>query len=201
MTTWARRASAGACAALILAAAVSTASARSFSLSSEQISAAWSPLNFIVGSFEPITIRCVLSLEGSFHARTFAKVREALVGYITRPAIHSPCTNGEFHVLAETAPWHLRYEGFTGALPRITSIRTRLIEFSIWFNSALGLRCLYRSTVTNPAALTLFFESGTPTSAALEVTLPETQGGMCLGTIRIEGTGGRVTTAATLSLI
>jgi len=200
MRTWACRASAGACAALILAVAVSPASARSFSLSSQQIGVAWSPLNFIVGPFESNTIRCTLSLEGSFHTRTFAKVRESLVGYVTRSAIQSPCTNGEFHVLAET-PWHLRYEGFTGALPRITSIRTRLIEFSIWFNSALGPRCLYRSTVTNPAAFTLSFESGIPTGAALEVSLPETQGGMCLGTIRVEGRGGRVTTEATLSLI
>jgi len=169
-------------------------------MSSPQIAVAWSPLNFIVGPFESNTIRCVLSLEGSFHSRTFAKVRESLVGYVTRSGIHSPCTNGEFHVLAEI-PWHLRYEGFTGALPRITSIKTRLIEFSIWFNSALGPRCLYRSTPTNPAAFTLFYEAGIPTSAALEVSLPETQGGMCLGTIRIEGRGGSATTEATLSLI
>jgi hypothetical protein len=200
MSTWARRVSAGACAALILAVAVPTASARWFSTSSQQISAVWSPLNFIVGPFESNTIRCVLSLEGSFHTRTFAKVREALVGYVTRPAIQAPCTNGEFHVLAET-PWHLRYEGFTGALPRITSIKLRLVEFSIWFNSALGPRCLYRSTVTNPAAFTLSLESGTPTSAALEVSLPETQAGMCFETIRIEGRGARVTTTATVSLI
>jgi len=201
MRTWARRGSAAVFAALVLAAVVSTASANRLSTSSQQIRATWSQVSF---EFGVGTIRCKVTLEGSFHARTFTKVRETLLGYITRAVIQTPCEFGELHFLAETLPWHLHYESFTGTLPRMTSVRFKIAEMSLWFTREFGIRCLYRSSFAfawlrgEPPLI--------PASASMEGSLPETQGGICLGTIRFEGRGGRLTneggsTEVTLTLI
>jgi hypothetical protein len=211
MGSWARRGSAGVCAALVLAAVVSTASANRLSTSSQPVRATWSQVSFEFGPGIG-TIRCAVTLEGSFHGRTFAKAREALVGYITRALIQTPCSNAELHFLGETLPWHLRYEAFTGTLPRMTSVRFKLAELSLWFTREFGIRCLYRSPLSftwfrgEPSPIPEFPEFGTPASVSLEGSLPENQGGICLGTIRVEGRGGRLTTEGgstevTLSLI
>lgn len=210
MRTWAFRAAVGASAALVLAVTVATASAGRLQTSSQQVRAAWSQVEFVIG--EGIgTIRCALTLEGSFHARTFTKARETLVGYVTRASIR-PCTNGELNLLAESLPWHLRYDSFTGTLPRITSIRFRVVGFSLWFEYMFGIRCLYRSTLTftwfrgEPSPIPEFPEFETPASVSLEGSMPESGGGFCPGTIRVAGRGGRLTnlgtsTEVTLTLI
>jgi hypothetical protein len=195
MRTWVRRASVSVCAALVLAAAVATASAVRLQTSSQQFRAAWSQVGFTAGIAG--TIRCALTLEGSFHTRSFAKTSGALLGYITRAAMASPCTNGELHVLSETLPWHVRYDSFAGTLPRFTSIRFALIGFSIWFR-LLEVRCLYRSTEAAPLYVTWFRgepspfpefpEFETPPSFRLEGSLFESQRGTCLETLRLEGT-------------
>lgn len=193
MRTWLRGAAACGCAALVLAVAVETASASRLQPSSQQVRAAWSPVTFVVGEGLG-TIRCDLTLEGSFHARTFAKVREALVGNVTSASINSTCTGGVLHLLTESLPWHLRYDSFAGTLPRLTSIRFQLVGFSLWF-TLLGSTCLYRSTAEAPLSVTWFRgeafeppEFEIPPKVTLEGPLHERQGGMCLGTITLEGT-------------
>jgi hypothetical protein len=119
-------------ASVALTALVSTASARSFSLSNQNFRVTWSSLEFVV---EGVRILCPTTIEGSFHSRTIAKVVGSLIGYITRAIIRRPCVNGTmwFHsgeaneVLTgsfpSNLPWHIQYGGFVGALPNITSVR------------------------------------------------------------------------------
>lgn len=114
-------------AALLLSAAVSTASATRLSVSNQNIRATWARLEF---ASSLVTIRCPVTLEGSFHTRTIAKVARSLIGAITRVLIkRESCTNGEALPKAESLPWHVTYESFTGTLPNITAVNLLLSRF------------------------------------------------------------------------
>jgi hypothetical protein len=111
-------------AALLLASALSTASARNLSTNTQNIRTTWSRLEF-VGT---LTVRCPVTLEGSFHSRTIPKVARLLIGAVTRIDIRSAsCTGGTATVAR--LPWHITYEGFTGTLPSISSVRLLLQRF------------------------------------------------------------------------
>jgi hypothetical protein len=125
-------------AALILATTVTTASAGRLSTSESSIRTSWTSLEFVAG---PVTVRCRLTLEGSFHSRTIAKVREALIGAITRAIVAHRCTNGEawadngvepqpLGIAPNRLPFHLTYESFATSLPNIASINLLLSRIS-----------------------------------------------------------------------
>ena len=119
MRTFARTSTVVLAAALLLAAAVSTASAGSLSVANQTIRVTWSSLEAV----GPINVRCRVTLEGSFHSRTIVKVARTLTGAITRATIdEANCTNGNESPRNETLPWHLTYEGFAGTLPNITTV-------------------------------------------------------------------------------
>ncbi len=138
-------------AALLLASAIATTSARNLSVSNQQFRVTWQELEFAI---EIVTIICHVTLEGSFHYRTIVKRERTLIGYITQVAVRRPCRNGEawaangreahprLGVLANTLPWHVTYEGFAGTLPCITSIflllRGARFKIHSFFNT-LGL--------------------------------------------------------------
>ncbi len=106
-------------AALLLAAATSTAAARSFSTSNQNIRITWSAVEFVSAA----TVRCRITLEGSFHSRTIAKVERSLIGAVTRLLIDTEnCTGGRGRLRSEFLPAHLSYEGFEGTLPNISSV-------------------------------------------------------------------------------
>ena len=119
-------------AALLLASAIATTSARNLSVSNQRFRVSWQELQFISPGI--LTIECHVTLEGSFHYRTILKDLRRLIGYITRVAIRRPCRNGEawaangteahprLGTLANTLPWHITYEGFEGTLPCITAL-------------------------------------------------------------------------------
>jgi hypothetical protein len=114
-------------AALLLSAALNAASARILSVSNQNIRAMWSRLEFQSAFF---TVTCPVTMEGSFHERTMNKIVVTLMGHITRfAADEAACTNG--HVIAGVVPWHISYEGFTGTLPNISSVRYLLRQFLI----------------------------------------------------------------------
>jgi hypothetical protein len=139
-------------AAFSLAHAVDSASANHLSYSSQGFRIVWTSLTFSEagGNFP---IRCPVTLEGSFHSATVAKVREALVGYITRAIVNNPgCTEGQATILRESLPWHVRYQSFTGALPAITGVRHYLIGAAFQIEPGLGIVCLARSSERFPAA-------------------------------------------------
>lgn len=165
-----------AAAATLLALAVGTASARSISTSHQSWRTTFNPiqLRFSFGD-----VGCLLTLDGSFHARTFAKVSGALVGYVTR-ATGGACAFGEWRYLTQTLPWHMRYGSFTGTLPNISSMMLNVVGYAFQFRESLGIVCLFRSTETQPVSL--FFRrenSGVVTS--VEANGAIRSGEECLG--------------------
>jgi hypothetical protein len=105
-------------AALLLVSAVSSASARSLSTSSQTLRTTWTNLEF-TNAFGFGFIRCAVTLEGSFHSRTIGKVLNSLIGAITRADVRA-CTGGE--AIPQALPWHVQYGGFSGTLPNITGL-------------------------------------------------------------------------------
>jgi len=133
-------------ASTILAINITTATATHLRASSALAIIRWAPLRFIAGGN---TISCNVTLEGSFHSATIAKVNEALIGSISRASVNT-CSGGSGTVLAETLPWHVRYSGFTGTLPNITGVTLRVISASFRLQPSGSVACLARSTVENP---------------------------------------------------
>lgn len=131
-------------AVLLLASGLSAASARNFELSTQRIRVTWSRLEFGTSLF---TLRCQATLEGSFHSRTVAKVAGTLIGAITRVNIKSESC-GEIRTAVRALPWHITYEGFTGTLPNIASVRLLLLRFLLDF-IVFGLTCSYGTATDN----------------------------------------------------
>jgi hypothetical protein len=148
-------------AALMLSAAVTTASARRFEFSNQRFLAIWEGVEPLIFGAGGQTIRCDATIEGSFHSRTISKVCGQLVGYVTEARIAHPCEigdawfqNGIEEIPGEgrtnTLPWHIRFESFTGVLPRITGIRLQVINMAWLLHNELW-NCLYKSTAAKPA--------------------------------------------------
>jgi len=133
-------------ATMLLASALSTASARNLSISNERFRVTWSRLEFIGGS---LSARCQVTLEGSFHSRTIPKVERLLIGSITRIDVKTESCEGIARAsVARPPPWHVTYEGFTGRLPNIETIRLLLQRFQ--FNIiAFGATCRYGTATDN----------------------------------------------------
>ena len=110
-------------ATLMMALAVTgTASARSFSITNRNFRVIWTSLEFTnETSFG--TVRCRVTMEGSFHSSTISKVEKALIGHVSRANVAGErCTGGSATIDQTSLPWHVTYSGFTGTLP--TTIRT-----------------------------------------------------------------------------
>jgi len=138
-------------AATMLCAAVGTASARNFSLSTQTMRAVWRELE--VSEEFGVIVRCQLTLEGSFHARTHLKVAGTLIGNVYRATLGG-CPIFEWRLLTETLPWHLRYRLFTGMLPNIVNYSMSLVGFALRIRNSMGQTCLGTSTATEPLILT-----------------------------------------------
>ncbi len=138
-------------ATLVLAGAVGSASARSLSVSETGFRITFSSLEF--GS-SVVTVRCRLTLEGSFHRRSGPKIPRSLIGTISRAIVaHPGCSGGEAWVDNGTEseplgtapnrlPFHLTYESFGGILPRITEINFSLNGASLVLQTSfIGIAC------------------------------------------------------------
>jgi hypothetical protein len=139
---------AGWVAGALLGLAAGAAFARSFEfpIVERGIRAVWAPLE-IVTPFN--TIRCNTTIEGSFHARTFAKTERSLIGHITRASV-SGCSAT---VLTETLPWHVTYGSFAGTLPNITRVTLFVGGMAMSAREPFGSTCLLRSSSTSPVKL------------------------------------------------
>jgi hypothetical protein len=172
------------------------AAARSLRFSTTDFRETWRTISFIMGGS---TVECELILEGRFHNTTVNKVLNALIGRVTR-AMVANCVGGTANVMAETLPWHIKYGGFTGTLPRITGIRRTIIGVSISLNPGFGT-CVYRTSATNPAATIWSVEAGGGlTSSRFDETLeiPSESGGICAFTKkRVAGTTTTLTVLGT----
>ena len=119
--------------------------ARNFSISSSTFRQVYRSFEFESEGIE--TIRCPVTMEGSMHARTFAKVERALIGYINRAVSNEgACTGGgRLTFLPESLPWHLINRGFEGSLPQISRhIRGAIGQGSIIRTVKNGVVCDYR---------------------------------------------------------
>jgi hypothetical protein len=112
---------AGLGATLLMAFAINTAAARNFSVDNQRFRGTFNDMEFEAAFF--VRDHCKITLEGSLHTRTMAKVAGSLVGYITRVDIGA-CTEPTT-ILTSTLPWHVSYESFSGRLPNITLIILR----------------------------------------------------------------------------
>jgi hypothetical protein len=149
-------------AAFVLAAAIGTASAGRFSTSEQRFRVTWSRLTL---SGFATNVQCEVTLEGSYHYRTFVKVAESLVGHITGVTVRHPCTGGEawayngterlgVTTLSNSLPWHVRYQSFNGTLPNITAIVQSLVGSRFLVEATfLGIRvrCNYTTEAVQSA--------------------------------------------------
>jgi len=164
-------------AAVLLGALVAGASARNFEVSSQRMRGIFRNLEFHLPG---ATTRCALTVEGSLHARTLAKVAGSLIGYITRVDLGA-CEAGTATVLTTTLPWHVRYSGFEGLLPNITSIITHVIGASWRVREAEGIACLARSSTTEPVIGNYHRETAGRVLTAAEIRGTIRTGFECLG--------------------
>lgn len=109
-------------------------------------------------------IGCPVTLQGSFHSRTLAKARGALIGQVSTASVaEASCRaaegsfSGKLQAL-RTLPWHVTYQGFTGTLPLIQTIRIRAAgaAFRVYELPTFGMpvdnSCLFASTAETPLA-------------------------------------------------
>lgn len=204
MRTTTRLAFAGLAATIMMALAVSAASANHLSSSSQTIRAVWSPLRFQVG--ETTIASCRVTLEGSFHSTTIAKVEKTLIGAITRAEVGA-CESGEATVLTESLPWHVQYNGFEGTLPAITGVTLLLVGAAFRIGS-LNFFCLARTEANNPAKGIVIVNTRTHAATGIRanerVTIPTTSGGGfgCPAPEgRFAGTSGAVTQLGTTTAV
>jgi hypothetical protein len=140
-------------AVMMLAVAVGAASANKLSLSNTRFRITWTSLTGAGGGFE---VECVVTVEGSFHSATIAKVSQALIGQITRANVGQCGGDGRIYALngsevllgrtvTNTLPWHVKYETFVGTLPRFEKIIVNIVGAS-FLAEIFGFNCLYRST-------------------------------------------------------
>ncbi len=170
MKLYIRTAFAGLAATLLMAFAVSAASANHLSISNRNVRVVWASLEFEAG--ENTLARCPVTLEGSFHEGTIEKIEHTLIGYITRAAVGT-CASGHATVLTATLPWHLRYMGFQGRLPNITALLILLAGAGFRIES-LGFACLAITSDTSPATGIAEVEATTGTITGLRPE-PNTQ--------------------------
>ena len=166
-----------AAATVVFGVLASTASARSFQSSATTLRTQFRELSF-AGIFG--TTVCQLTLEGSLHSRTIAKLLNSLIGYITAARL-GPCPVGTATILGETLPWHIRYDSFAGTLPNISRITTNVVNLAIIVRTNVGERCLTRSTATQPVLGLFELAAGVISSASIAGTTGT--GAECFGAL------------------
>ncbi|HEV7774751.1 MAG TPA: hypothetical protein VGO48_15830 [Conexibacter sp.] len=181
---------------VLLAALVGSASAGRLSTSSQRVAAAWTRFNFRGGLG---TVECEIIVNGSFHERTLSKTTGTLSGFISSANINR-CSRGAVTVLAETLPWHVQYESFTGALPTITNIRAKIIGLAFRVQEPVfAIECLSRATAEAPGFLTFNRETATGATISGSAGGSIRCGGAITGTLEgttsslTNGSGARVT--------
>jgi hypothetical protein len=187
-------------ATLLMSLAVTNASANRLSASGHNFRTVWRNLAFEGAGGGFGATRCAVTLEGSFHSNTIKKVEKALIGHISRASVGSPCTGGSATVHTETLPWKIDYNGFTGTLPAIRSIRQLLVgaSFRIAKTVLFTFVCETASTEANPSeGETILDASGniTNTIPDPETTIP-TSGSGCpesLGRFEAASSDGNTT--------
>jgi hypothetical protein len=178
-------------ASALLAVAASAAAADHFELKNTTWRGTWRRMD-IAGGFG--TVECALTLEGSFHERTFAPTSGLLIGYVTRATVGA-CPRGSATVLTASLPWHVRYSSFSGTLPTITAISLNISGAQVQVREpTFGITCLASAATLTTTATTgepdeegtfpissLSLSGRSPTSCGVEATVSGT------GTVTVAG--------------
>jgi hypothetical protein len=180
--------------ALLLAVMVDTATATTFTVVERATRANWTTMTF---ESSGTSVRCPVTLEGSFTQGTFAKVARSRIGYVTRGAIGT-CTGGTARILTETLPWTIQYSSFAGTLPNITSVTTRTIGAGLQITPTGSPTCTARSTEESPIVMIAQREGSSGQITALRIeeanTIPLSGEALCsILRGRIIGTSGAPT--------
>jgi hypothetical protein len=170
--------------ALVLGAGI--ASATRIELSNQTFRIVWQPMTITEGA---LFTECPLTLEGTFHERTFTKVSGSLLGFVTRAIMNEAACRGSAtaRVLAETLPWHVRYDSFEGTLPNITGLRYQIIGMAIQ-----AVVCLYQSNAERPVKIIEHIAGGEIVNVMWEPLsrIPKIAGGvMCPNELAFQGNG------------
>lgn len=92
------------------------------------------------------TVRCAVTLTGSLIEPQITARTGATIARDSRVAVGT-CENGSGMTVL-VLPWTITYEGFTGTLPNVTSIKLLIHEFSVKFTSFAGApECLFAGNV------------------------------------------------------
>jgi len=178
---------------LFTLALTATASAGRLEPSSLGFLAQWRSLEVV--SPIGVTVRCPVTLDGSFHTRTIQKIERSLIGYVTLAIVHqAACTSGRGAAFngsetyngtttPQTLPWHVTYESFRGSLPAIESLRSLLSRMRFGL-TVPGICTGQYGTATDNLSGDISLSSGvavttTPTATRNIVSLSRTDGGIC----------------------
>ena len=184
---------------LVVGMAVASAGANRLSVSEQSFTETWASLTLeAAGS----TVRCPVTLRGSFASSTIVKVHSMLIARYGEGRVGS-CTGGSVTLLTETLPWHKTFEHFFGRLPRVTGIGQLIVQYTARITIEGGISCLMATTTSEPGALTANVnEAGEVTSTTLDesvvIDLADVGGFLCddvAGDVRMSGTGSVVTGA------
>jgi hypothetical protein len=152
-----------------------SALANTLELSGTGLYMEWTGLEMRPAEFLEPAVTCPVTLEGTFHAQTFAKSSEPLIGLITTASVDTEkCgSEGEIGFLTETLPWHIHLGGWSGALPRIVDIWIDIGGASISGRiGLLGGRCLYTSTEQQPLRVIATSNGGYLAPGRIDETAP-----------------------------
>jgi hypothetical protein len=134
-------------AAAVLAAGAATACASRLSVNEQSWRMVWQPA---VMSIEGIaTASCNITLDGSFHSRTFTKARAVMARSNLRFSGVS-CTGTAVTLLPEALPWELVYDSFSGTLPSISQLNWLLRSVAFRIEDEFGGICLYWAQMRAP---------------------------------------------------
>jgi hypothetical protein len=179
-------------ATFVMAAAVGSASATRLATNNSHWRAIWASMTFKELGFAGATIRCRVTLEGSFHSLTISKVSGQLIGAVTRAIVDEPnCTGGKARALSEKLPWHVKYISFAGTLPSISSVKIALVGAQFLVEAFGFVSCLYTTSDARPARGIVTREAGgVATGIAAEGRISSNTGGCPEG--EFSGSSGTV---------
>jgi hypothetical protein len=195
MMKWGKAALATTCAIGALGVAVTGASANILSVSNTRFRVVWTPMTMWLQNTE-FFFRCNVTLEGSFHSATIAKVSEATIGRVSRASI-AGCGFGVGATILQTSlPWSIRYDSFEGSLPTPEGFRISIRDIAFRVDTIITPPCLFRDSGTEEAFTATAHLERDGTVSGLQAdsgaTVPFFEGieeCSSFGSTRFEGTG------------
>lgn len=177
--------------AVLMVVAVGAASANTLSLSNARDTASWTAFEVTAGTLG--AAKCEVIPIITFHHGTFTKTAGTLIGVVEAVRIKN-CTIGQIADIAATLPWHVRYSGFTGTLPNMTTVNVLIVGMGLEITTSGGARCRTTTTAETPARAILNREGrGVITSIRLDETagIPMEGELLCAGSgeARLSGAG------------